>query len=156
MELSTKVPLPKFDFEINHAQKLVTLGSCFSENIGLRLAENKFQTLINPFGQQYNPASMVNGLNRILQQTFFTDNDLIFHNELFHSWQHHSDFSKPNKEELLSAINQSLKENLLQIQQANFLFLTFGTSHVFEWKNDGRIVSNCHKISGSEFNFRLG
>ncbi len=155
MELTTTVPLPHYPFHINHSHRLITMGSCFTENIGKRFLENKFQTLINPFGQQYNPASICNGLNRIFEQRKFSDEDVIEQDEMFHSWQHHSDFSKADKNELLQSINQSLTQHYQWFQQSDYLMLTFGTSHVFEWKQNGKIVSNCHKISGGEFNFRF-
>ena len=131
------------------------MGSCFTENIGNKFSELKFNALVNPFGQQYNPASIATGINRIVQQQYFDDNDLIYSDELFHSWQHHSDFSKPTKSELLASINSILDETFDWFMKADYLILTFGTSHIYEWKTDGRIVSNCHKISGSEFNLRF-
>jgi hypothetical protein len=131
------------------------MGSCFTENIGNKFSELKFNTLVNPFGQQYNPASIANGINRIVQQQWFEDDDVIYQDELFHSWQHHSDFSKSTKDELLTSINTTLKETNDWFKNVDYLMLTFGTSHIYEWKKDGRIVSNCHKISGSEFDLRF-
>jgi hypothetical protein len=155
MEFSTRVQLPSYSFKINHQDKIFTIGSCFSENMGKKFQEAKFDIQINPFGQQYNPASIVQGINRIINQEFFTDDDIVFKDELYHCWQHHSDFSKPKKEELLTTINNELKDSLQHLKNCNYLFITFGTSHVFHWKKDNRIVSNCHKISGSEFDFRF-
>ncbi|MEY4875720.1 MAG: hypothetical protein RL708_869 [Bacteroidota bacterium] len=155
MEFTTSVKPNSYPFSIHHQDKIFTIGSCFSENIGKKFLENKFNIQINPFGQQYNPASIAQGIDRIIHSKFFTDDDIIYRDELYHCWQHHSDFSKPNKEELLVEINNSLKQNLEHLKQADYLFITFGTSHVFHWKADGRIVSNCHKISGSEFDFRF-
>ena len=131
------------------------MGSCFTENIGNRFSELKFNTFVNPFGQQYNPASIANGINRIVRQQWFSDDDVIYQDELFHCWQHHSDFSKPTKEELITSVNSILKETLDWFKHADYLMLTFGTSHIYEWTKDGRIVSNCHKISGSEFDLRF-
>ena len=34
------------------------------------------------------------------------------------------------------------------------MILTLGTAHVFEYKKTGKIVANCHKIPGSEFERR--
>lgn len=155
MEFSTIVKPYSYPFTINHSDKIFTIGSCFSENIGKKFAEFKFEIKINPFGQQYNPASIAQGIDRIINSKYFTEDDIIFKDELYHSWQHHSDYSKPSKEELLSEINNDLNKNLAYLKTTEYIFITFGTSHVFHWKKDNRIVSNCHKISGSEFDFRF-
>jgi hypothetical protein len=155
MEFSTIVKPYSYPFTITHSDKIFTIGSCFSENIGKKFAEFKFEIKINPFGQQYNPASIANGIDRIVNSKYFTEDDIIFKDELYHSWQHHSDYSKPSKEELLSEINNDLDKNLTYLKTTDYIFITFGTSHVFQWKKDNRIVSNCHKISGSEFDFRF-
>ena len=48
------IPIPKSDIDIHHSTKMMLFGSCFSENIGRRLSENKFDVDINPFGILYN------------------------------------------------------------------------------------------------------
>ncbi len=152
-------PVP---FKITHHDRIVTLGSCFSENIGKRFQQNKFNITINPFGQQYNPASMVNGIQRLLDKKWVNADELFLHNELYHSWQHHSDFSKPTIEAALTAMNSGMQAASNQLEQCDYLFLTFGTAHVFSLKPEAitpaateeYIVSNCHKISGAHFNKR--
>lgn len=155
MEFSTIVKPYSYPFTINHGDKIFTIGSCFSEHIGKKFQASKFDIQINPFGQQYNPASIAQGINRIINSKYFTEDDIIYKDELYHSWHHHSDYSKTNKNELLLEINNDLDKHLEYLKSTNYIFITFGTSHVFHWKKDNRIVSNCHKISGSEFDFRF-
>ncbi|HQB20691.1 MAG TPA: GSCFA domain-containing protein, partial [Bacteroidales bacterium] len=53
----TEIQILRSNTLINHQDKLLMIGSCFAENIGKKLIENKFQLLLNPFGVLYNPAS---------------------------------------------------------------------------------------------------
>ena len=62
MELYTRILLPKARFSFSYEDRVVMMGSCFAENIGRKLEENKFSVDINPFGTLYNPASVAEGL----------------------------------------------------------------------------------------------
>lgn len=55
MEFRTKVELPVGQYKICHSDLLMLWGSCFSENMGKLLIDNKFNCNINPFGILYNP-----------------------------------------------------------------------------------------------------
>ena len=59
MNLQTTVIIPKASFDITHHSTILLFGSCFSENIGLKLKENKFSVNANPFGVLYNPFSKI-------------------------------------------------------------------------------------------------
>ncbi len=141
-------------FQISHNDKLISIGSCFSKNIGKKFQERKFSICINPFGQQYNPYSIANSIERLLIGKTYTKTDLVCHDELYHSYDHHGSFSRSTKEETLEVINSNLLEASAALKNVNVLFLTFGTSHVFSLKQ-GQIVSNCHKLSGNNFDKRL-
>ena len=151
----TVVTTAKPEFIISHRDRLMSIGSCFSENIGQRFDKYKFKININPFGQQYNPHSITQAIERLIEPTTFTAADLIVHNEQYHSLAHHGSFSKSSVEETLSELNKSLLQAAGDLKQATVLFLTFGTSHVFRWKETGAIVSNCHKLPGNLFSQEL-
>jgi hypothetical protein len=147
----TIVTPAKPGYQINHGHKLVSIGSCFSENIGAKFKAYKFKVNINPFGQQYNPHSIVTAVERLLNPVPYNESELVFHDELYHSFHHHGSFSRPSVEETLQVINDNLQVAATDLRESTVLFLTFGTSHVFKLKNKTRIVSNCHKLSGSLF-----
>lgn len=142
-------------FQITHSDRLVSIGSCFSENIGKKFQENKFSININPFGQQYNPYSIANAINRLLEPMPYTAKDLVYHDELYHSYDHHGSFSRGTAEETFQVINSNLETASKALKEADVLFLTFGTAHVFELKEEKKIVSNCHKLSGTRFEKRM-
>lgn len=151
----TVVTPAKPAFIISHRDRLVSIGSCFSENIGWKFENYKFKININPFGQQYNPHSIAQALERLIEPVPFTAADLILHNEQYHSLAHHGSFSKAGVEETLSGMNDRLMKAADDLKQATVLFLTFGTSHVFKWKETGAVVSNCHKLPGTLFTQEL-
>lgn len=152
----TLVTASKPPFSISHNHKMVSIGSCFSENIGKKFLDYKFQINVNPFGQQYNPHSIATAINRLLSAKPYQEDELVFHDELYHSYDHHGSFSRHTPAETLRVINENLAQAAMDLKQADILFLTFGTSHVFELKQQpGKIVSNCHKLSGTYFDKRL-
>lgn len=147
----TTVDIPVFSSQTGYAKKNMFLGSCFTENIGNRMAALKFNVDINPFGILYNPVSVANGLRILMEGELFKSEDLIEVDGLWHSFFHHGRFSSPNKEETLDSINIRLKSSAEFLKTTNFLFITFGTAWVYKYKKTGQTVSNCHKIPAFEF-----
>ena len=64
----TIVKIPDSKIRINYSTKSMFIGSCFSENIGTKLSQLKFQTIINPFGVLYNPISIANSINLLINK----------------------------------------------------------------------------------------
>lgn len=154
MQLRAELKPNKFPFSLSHKDKILTLGSCFSENIGERFRQYKFPIEINPFGQQYNPHSIANGLVRLITNQCYTEKEIFEFAEQYHSWDHHSDFSGTSISQTLDSINAAFLKAREHLMRANFLFVTFGTAHLFRHLDSQKDVSNCHKISGSQFSKR--
>lgn len=64
MEFRTIIDIQKADFEIPPFERMLFVGSCFSEYIGKRFQEEKFKATVNPFGVMYNPASILHTIER--------------------------------------------------------------------------------------------
>lgn len=64
MEFTTKVETDNNGMRISHHDKIVMLGSCFTDNIGAKLTSAGFDCTVNPFGALYNPISVLNALDR--------------------------------------------------------------------------------------------
>ncbi len=149
--LITPVGVPPFPWRGEYADKYLFLGSCFTENIGNRMEELKFSTLINPFGILYNPLSIASTLERLIEASPFQSEELFCHGGVWHSYSHHGRFSGLDREETLSCINKSLDSGSQFLKNADFLMLTFGTAWVYELKSTGKVVANCHKVDAHEF-----
>jgi hypothetical protein len=147
----TEIELQPSTYRLNHKDKILFIGSCFTDNIGQKLRELYFNIRINPFGVVYNPLSLLNSLGMLLDGEEFNDDDLEFRNELWFSWDHHSSFSDPHKEICLNNINQEIKSSSKHLKKADFILVTFGTAWVYRLKKNGEIVSNCHKVPEKEF-----
>ncbi|MFP4556557.1 MAG: GSCFA domain-containing protein [Bacteroidales bacterium] len=147
----TIVKVDKAPFEITYNTPALFLGSCFTENIGSLMNERKFPVLTNPFGVVYNPISVDLVLKRIASGQPYTENELIKHNNLWLSLQHHTSFSSENKETCLNSINKSLLAAHRFWQQTKFLIITFGTARVYSYNETGEPVANCHKIPANRF-----
>ena len=151
MNLQTPVIFPKASFDITHRSIMLLFGSCFSENIGLKLKENKFSVNVNPFGVLYNPLSISEAINRLLQKKEFTSENFVHHNNSYHSFMHHGSFSNSILNDALTHINTEFGLAASQLDGSDFLLITFGTSFVFRLKETNEIVGNCHKIPANQF-----
>ena len=58
MNFRTQIPIPPNLNPIDYNSKIVSLGSCFAENIGDKFEYYKFQNEVNPFGIIFNPVSI--------------------------------------------------------------------------------------------------
>ena len=151
MNFTTKIPIPKSNSPIDYSSQIVAMGSCFAENMGEKFNFYKFQNTTNPFGIIFNPVSIEKILERAIHLNYFTETDLFFHNELWHCYEVHSDLSHPNKETMLSNLNRLLTEMNSKLAAATHLFITYGTSWVYQLKSTGVVVANCHKVAQDQF-----
>lgn len=155
MKFRYEITPPSFDFKLSYQDKIVTIGSCFSENIGEKFALNGFQTTINPYGTLFNPISIANALLEIISQKKYTVADLQFADGQYFSYQHYSKYKHENAQTLIDKIQYSNESTLLQLASAKALFITLGTSWGFYLKNNRQLVANCHKQPNSLFEQKL-
>ena len=139
---------------IKHQHKLLLTGSCFTENIGTKLKQHKFDVLENPNGILFNPISISKSIRSYIAGNEYNEADLFYQNECWNSWEHHSRFSHPDKSACLCAINQSQQAAHQFILLADWLFITVGSAYVYQLAN-GEVVANCHKVPTDKFEKRL-
>lgn len=144
----------QFAQQIKHRDKLLLVGSCFTENIGSKLKQHKFFVMENPNGILFNPASIAKSVQSYIAGKQYTEADLFYQNESWNSWEHHTRFSHPQKEECLRVINESQQAAHQFLQEANWLLLTVGSAFIYELGNK-QVVANCHKVPTDKFDKRL-
>ncbi len=147
----TDLTIEQSSFSIQHQNGTLCIGSCFAEHMGQRLIDTKFKTLLNPFGILYNPISIQQTIDYLLSGYFFTENDLFFHQERWHSFYHHGSFSKLDQEKTLQGINEAMEEGRAFLKKCDRLIITLGTANVFVYKKTGEVVANCHKLPNQDF-----
>lgn len=155
MQFATTVNIEKQPVSINHNNRIMLVGSCFTENIGRLMDYYGFRIHINPCGILYNPVSIAKSLEITLSGEPLTDSDLVFGNGLWHSWLHHGKFSHPDKEICLQQCNSALYNAYIFLKNTDILILTLGTAFVYQLVENGTVVANCHKMPGGLFSKRL-
>jgi len=157
MKFRTELNIEKSLLKIEHKHKIITIGSCFAENIGAKFSDYRFNILDNPFGVLYNPVSIYNAVKIISDNKIFTEDELIFEQGEWHSFYHHSDFSHHDLNICLSKINSKMVETRKFMSDADEIVITFGTAFVYKYLESGEVVSNCHKIAADKFErYRIG
>ena len=64
---------------LNPGDKILLIGSCFTENIGLKLTKGGFQTIINPFGILYNANAIKEAVSNIIKHSMYQQVLAIYH-----------------------------------------------------------------------------
>jgi len=155
MNFFLNTPITKSAVNISHQEHVLLLGSCFTENIGEKLTNHKFNATTNPFGIIYNPISLANALHKIIEGFTYTENDLTEHQTKYISFDHHGSFSSFSKQESLVKINKELISAHQHLQETKTIVVTLGTAWVYENIENKKLVANCHKIPAKNFTKRL-
>ncbi len=151
MKLMLDLPVKVSSNKIGYKDKILLTGSCFTEEIGNKLKELKFNVLQNPNGILYDPLSISKSILSYLDNKQFHKKDIFFLNELWHSWQHHSKFSGKDAEDVLREINNSQAIAHSFLKEANWIIITVGSSFYYKLSEKGESVSNCHKAPAANF-----
>ena len=155
MKLQTIVDIKPSEWKIGYEDKILMLGSCFSDEIGAQMQQRYLNVTCNPFGTLYNPLSIAQAM------TLTEMPALIEHDGLWHSMAHHGAFSRADKSEAEAAVAGSIETMQQALSEATVVIVTFGTAWVYELTNERmneltneRIVGNCHKLPENCFTRR--
>jgi hypothetical protein len=151
MQFRTQISPETNESHIQYQHKILMMGSCFTENIGLRLKAAKLQVMINPFGILFNPESIARSIDFILQAEPFAQNNLVYHQGLWLSLNHHGSFSDIYPEICLKRINETLEMAHHWLHQTDYVIVTFGTAWAYRYVETDEVVANCHKLSENKF-----
>ena len=155
MKLQTTVDIKPSEWKIGYGDKILMLGSCFSDEIGRQMEERKMAVTCNPFGTLYNPLSIANAI-----QTSAVSHQpsVVFYDGLWHSMAHHGSFSRATREEAEKAVADSVEAMQRALDEATVVIVTFGTAWVYELSaishQPSVIVGNCHKMPEKWFRRR--
>lgn len=176
----TAVDIKGMPVRIDRHDTIISLGSCFSTEMGHRLEKEGFNILNNPFGVLYNPISIANSIHFMTDGYRFCPEDVIprdtnpvrknktapasaraagsgQHRPIapegggFVSFYHHGSMSRKTPEEFIRDANDALKMASEEFKKARWILITFGTAWVYRHIERDIIVSNCHKHPAWEF-----
>ncbi|WP_245562194.1 GSCFA domain-containing protein [Niabella aurantiaca] len=147
---------------IGYGNKILLIGSCFTEHIGNALAEHKFAILQNPHGILFDPVSVYHSMVRYIENKPYTVDDLFYLNEVWQSWHHHSRFSGGNPEAVLEQMNGTLARAHAFLKEADWVVITLGSSFSYRLNGNnpqatlsGLNVANCHRAPGQWFDKKM-
>ena len=155
MNFHLQFQIPPFSSKVKYDESLVFIGSCFAEHMAACMQTYKFNTLLNPHGILYNPESISTALSGYMNKNLVKEQNLFYADGLYHSWQHHSQFSNASKELCLKGINDNILQAHQTLQKADWLFITLGSAFAYKHKQQNLYVGNCHKQPQQEFTKEL-
>ena len=156
MKLLTEIPLRRSRVTLTRDSRVMTIGSCFSDNMAAHLRDAGFCMMSNPFGTLYNPESIASAIERLDSGRPFTESDCAEMGAgagLVCSFEHHTSFAGKTPEEFLDHANSSLERSRSFWKDCDRVIVTYGTARV--WRRNGRTVSNCLKRPAAEFTHEL-
>ena len=151
MKFRTEINPHPAPFLIDDQTRIITGGSCFAEHTGNFLKQHWFNVRVNPFGTMFNPHSLANILDRVVENRLFSPDDIFYHDGQWKSFELYTLFNHPGKDTYLARINDLISSVRRFLKQADIMILTYGTAQIFVEKQTGKRVANCHKIPASRF-----
>jgi hypothetical protein len=161
MKFHFEFDIKKIKKPIGLNNKLMLLGSCFTENIGEKLRKHKFSVLENPHGILFNPVSVADAVADYISNKKYTGSDLFSLNESWHSWKHHSRFSGLTQQESLHKINTAITEAHVYLKEADCLMITLGSAWLYTLTEKATnaipfsVAANNHKAPSDWFQKKL-
>jgi GSCFA family protein len=174
MYFMVDIDVKKLARRINYQDKIMMIGSCFTEHIGSSLEGLKFCVLQNPNGILFDPHSVARSLQSYVHNWQYTEGDFFQLNEIWHSWEHHSRYSDINCEHAVRRVNASQARAHEFLSTANWVIITLGSAFSYRLTDlatnastfahrspsamptiTGRGVANCHRAPAQWFNKHL-
>lgn len=147
--------------------KYITLGSCFSDYVARRMADDGIAVCANPCGTLFNPVSIARAVDLAVDlaldlpatpQPLTPEDFFLFESAVergWRCWDFPTRFSGETVDDCRALCVQALETLRDALGSAGTLVVTFGTAWVFELASrPGRVVANCHKVPAREFTRR--
>jgi len=151
MQFRTEINVTPYAPKLQLDSLMVSIGSCFANTIGSKMAANKFNILVNPYGTIFNPISIFS----LLQETKTDPSYFIQNQDKWCSYLHHSELNADSFDALECKIDQIIKKVLISLEATDHLIITLGTAWVYKLKHDNKVVANCHKMPRDLFEKHL-
>lgn len=151
MRLQLDFDVPQSSVELKHGDKLLLLGSCFSDSLAPKFENAGFEVCSNPLGTLFHPHAIENVVLDALNENFAAE--AVVHGDVWLDWRASSKIFGYSEDELRRNVAHALKELKNAIRTAKVIVITFGTTLGYIHENAG-FVGNCHKQPQREFLLR--
>lgn len=155
MKFRTEITPAPLSPKIGYDNRLLSLGSCFADTVARRLREAKFDLTANPTGVLFNPFSIADAIDRFAAGKTVAAKELHDGPEGWFHDDFHSSFTRPAAEEALAGMNRAVELGSRALRESDTLLVTFGTARIYERRDTGHIVANCHKQPHDTFRQRI-
>ena len=153
MNFRTEIGRCRGNFTIDHDDKIVMLGSCFTDSIGEQLELDGFNVIHNPMGPLYNPCSLARVFAR--GNRAYDVKDFEQWTDGYHCLDFASRYSGEDSAALTEMVNHDFSVLSEAIKESTVIIVTFGTSRVYEFNATGIPVGNCHRLPAAMYDVRL-
>lgn len=151
MQFSTPIPIPESTQKIIPSSSVISLGSCFAENMGKRMESLPINILNQPFGTLFHP----NAILKALQTEKLSPIELVNQQGIWLHPDYHSSLCAADPSDLMELIQQRQQIVKKSLAQSQFLLITWGTAYYYWDKKLKRPIANCHKQAANAFEKRL-
>lgn len=150
MLFQTTIEIKPFENKIDHSQPILSLGSCFADNIAKRLQRAKFSTTASPTGVLFNPESIAHTIERFAEAAHNPTampamEELHESNGVWFNYDFHSSLSHTDADTALSQMRDAVMRGAEALASAEVVIITFGTAFAYRLNASGKVVANCHK-----------
>lgn len=151
-EIESAAPL----ISLKGDERIVLLGSCFTDNIGGALRDAYWNVDVNPCGVQYNPESIARLTDCALSGSLPADTFFHTPTGLWANWLFPSAFSSVDERKMRQNVESAISRLGSALARARVLVITFGTAWVYRHAASADapysgIVGNCHKLPARGF-----
>lgn len=155
MNFRTQLSVSPSSLQIDYQSRILSMGSCFADRMGKRLASAKFPILINPLGIAYNPVALADLLLMAMGEKLVPEPTFSETEEVWQSLAFHSRFNHTDKAAYQQGITQAMQQSQRCLQEASVLILTLGTAMVYRRQDNQEVVNNCHRFPRPFFSKEL-
>ncbi|MDA3850786.1 MAG: GSCFA domain-containing protein [Spirochaetaceae bacterium] len=145
------VLFPESGLQLKPQQKFLLAGSCFAQELSTYLKNHFMDRRFSPQGIAYNPLSLSEGLDLLVNPESLSSSGLILQDQRWKHYQFHGERYAENPDDFLVDAQRDLEECIQWMGSSPLLVLTLGTSWVYRLKDSGALVNNCHRVPSDQF-----
>jgi hypothetical protein len=149
VEFQLKFKIPDINPKISFSDKIIFLGSCFSDEMSLLAKQHGFQVVSNPFGTLFHPLVLAQNILDSLHGN--VEVNVAKKNDVYLDYNCSGKVYAMSKLELKEKIISIRKQFKNDLKNASYLFVTFGTAFAYYLNETQQVVGNCHKQPAQSF-----
>jgi hypothetical protein len=149
VEFQLKFKIPDINPKISFSDKIIFLGSCFSDEMSLLAKQHGFQVVSNPFGTLFHPLVLAQNILDSLHGN--VEVNVAKKNDVYLDYNCSGKVYAMNEAELKKKVIAIRNEFKNDLKNASHLLVTFGTAFAYYLNETQQVVGNCHKQPAQSF-----